>query len=253
MQFTASAVDFSPTPGTWDWYWVHSGSSSIPVTACAGQQVCTYAPQQTGTMLVSVRESSTLPVKGISDSVEVLKCPTGDTLLDHPIIRTALRRALDSSYADSALSKRRERSGYIFRDTTSGTALHMQMQTVPITNYTLSTPCDAISAPGQGPPISPPYVLVAYYHTHPFSSGSSTAPADIKPSNCGPRHSGRAYQRGPSPPDWASALNLGPVDGYIIDKNEVSKFDATHPNATNPMRRSSLVQYWPWNTAACHW
>jgi hypothetical protein len=253
-QFTAGAVDFTPSPNTWAWYWVYGTQSSIQVTACTGQTVCNYAPQQTGTMLVSVRESSTLPVKGLSDTVQVLKCPTGDSLLDHPIVRLKLRRALDSSYADSVTSKRRERLGLIYRDTTAGRPLSQQISTWEPTSYAQSDPCNAVVI-GLPPP-QPPYVLVAYYHTHPFSSGTSASSADIKPNNCSSKHRGRAYRAGPSIEDWTTALTLlpgGAKPGYIIDKDEVSKFDAMHPNATNPARRQQLVQQWSWNTAQCSW
>jgi hypothetical protein len=250
VRFTATPVDFTPG-GTFAWSWVwQGGGSSTVLTSCSGLTVCDYAPQQTGDMFVRAPHAPNLTVNGVSDSVDVLKCPTGDSLVDNPIVRQALRRALDSSYADSATNKRRERIGYIYRDTSTGTPPALQIATFAAASYTLSNACYAVAS---GPPPSPPFVLVAYYHTHPFTSGTNAVAADIKPSNCGPQHSGRAYRAGPSPDDWQTALNLGPVPGYIIDKDRVFRFDATHPNANNPAFRPSLTQRWPWNTAACQW
>jgi hypothetical protein len=202
-------------------------------------------------MLVSAPPALNLTVKGVSDSVEVLKCPTADSLVDNPIVRMALRRALDSSFADSATNKRRERIGLIYRDTSTAPPPLVPISTYDVPAYTVSTPCRAETT--SIPASQPPFVLVAYYHTHPFTLGSATTGPDIYPANCGSSLSGRRYRRGPSQPDWNTSRNTLGVPGYIIDKNEVQRFDGTHPLAGNSMFHNSLTKTWPWKTAACQW
>lgn len=251
VRFTATPVDFTPGGvGTWTWSW-HSAGSYLPVSACAGQTICDYTPQQTGDMYVQAPHAPNWSVNGISDSVDVLKCPTGDTLLDNPIVRKALRRALDSSYADSATHKRRERIGLIYYDTTTNQNPSLRIQPYDVPAYTHSDPCRAEF--GSLPAPQPPFVPIAYYHTHPFTEGTATVAGDIYPANCGAQLSGRRYRRGPSQPDWTSSRNVLGVPGYIIDKNRVQRFDGTHPFASNPALRRNLIQTWPWNTAACQW
>ncbi len=251
VQFTATAVGFSPSSGNWFWSWEPVAGNSVSVGQCLGQTTCTYAPAGTGHMVVLAIDADNLLYKGESAAIEIMPCPTPDSMLNHPKLRQALLQALDSSFVDSATHVRRERAGYVYRDTTRAMWDPLALVLFHPVSLPGTTPCTGTFTPP--PPNQGPWKLVAYFHTHPFSGGTASTPADIKPANCPPDHRGRRYRPGPSDnADWPTSDQLN-VPGYIIDKEIVEWFDGNAPGASNPALRRSLVKRYHWNTQTCSW
>ncbi len=252
VQFTAAANGFTVASNQWFWKWQPTSGPSIDVGQCLGQATCTYAPAGTGNMLVSALDSDNLLYKGESAAVEIMLCPTPDSIMNHPVMRAALLRALDSSFVDSAPHKRRERAGWIYRDTTRALSDPLALQILPAASQPSTNPCRG--SHGGRFPDDPPFVFVAYFHTHPFTAGGPSTAADIIPSNCGSEHgAGGRYRPGPSDDfDWPASDQLN-VPGYIIDKDVVQRFDGNDPAAANRARRQFLVETYHWNTATCRW
>lgn len=214
----------------------------IPVRSCTNLLTCDYAPGQSGRMQVCMlddRGNGINPVCGESDQIEVIKCPTADSLLDNPIFRAALRQALKDSWADSLpSSRRREVGGYGIIDSTG---LHI----VRSENQTTYNPCSiAYGAPQNA---------VLIFHVHPFNPPEGLTPADTLPTVCGsPGHTRRYDVRkwgGPSDADWNSSINSG-HPSYIIDKKRIYR---TNPNVTDPNKWADSTKKYDWNTRKCRW
>ncbi len=257
VHFTAVAHGFTPTLSQWTWHW-RTDSTNTELLSCAGQSSCDHSPPTGGRMNVFTHDADLLGYEGESDSVEVVPCPTPDSVLNHPKVRKALKASLDSSNIDSVTSARRERILGFYRDTTdaspSDTSVRPLTDSLAIvvhwaTPFAGTTPCRGVAAL---PSNASGWVLVRYGHSHPFSGGTDTSSAEIQPTNCGPTPAGAAYLRGPSTDDWNTGISRG-VPGFIIDKEEVARFDAANPEASNRRRRPSLVSNYPWNSTTCRW
>jgi len=142
--------------------------------------------------------------------------PAGDSLLDSTAVRTALSRAWHDSYADSTpTSVRRERGGFILRDTLTGVVSAM-------TSYDPgATPCSnfpPVPTPSQLPPNTR---IVGGFHTHPFRDG------DILPATCNRPNDRNTYaydavtHGGLSSPDWAYANTGDGLPVYVMDRDNV--------------------------------
>ena len=248
--FTAATVGFQTAANQWSWVW-QTSVADVAVSQCNGQSVCSYAPSSTGRMRVTAFDAENMSYSGESAVIQVIKCITGDSILDHPGLRTALRRALDSSNANAPLDQRIERVGFLYRDTTRSYSDPGAFQFWIAPVHPNNTPCRGVTATEPAP--IPEYVRVAYFHTHPFSSGSSTVAGDILPANCGSDKAGAAYGLVPSDDDWDEVGITPKVPGYIIDKEQVLWFDPTNPLASNKAIRNFLTHPYDWNTTSCSW
>lgn len=151
-------------------------------------------------------------------------------------MRAALKALLDSSWADSAAGKRRERQIYFYRDSADHSPIPTVIVDTQVINTKPPTPCEAwVQRINRGPE----YVLMGFAHSHPFTQG------ETKPIECGPNHYNTPYQPKPSTYDKKAQAALK-VPGYAIDKNVVNKF-----------RRKSFWstenKYYTWNSASCRW
>jgi hypothetical protein len=162
--------------------------------------------------------------------------PAGDSLLDSIAVRTALSRAWHDSHADSTPTSRRERGGFILRDTLTGVVSAM-------TSYDPgATPCSnfpPVPTPSQLPPNSR---IVGAFHTHPFSH------AEILPIDCNPPNDrrARAYDAvttgGLSPNDWSYANTGDGVQVYVMDRDNVYR-GGPGVATTNRARRAAVSRY----------
>jgi hypothetical protein len=160
-----------------------------------------------------------------------------DTLANSAEFRRAIKALMDSSWADSAANKRRERQVYFYRDS-SDHSVPPRVQAYWVGQDSIAPlPCMSWFAPNNP---GPEYVLVGWAHAHPFAANEQ------QPSNCGPLHAGYPYQPGPSTWDWASYAQRGGVTAYAVDKWAVNRFriDANG----NPDEG-----YYPWNSLGCAW
>lgn len=149
-----------------------------------------------------------------------------------------MKLAWDSSYADSAAMKRRERAGFVWQ---------LPDGTVQVNVYQSSsdTPCSSANLPT--PPF--PGVPIAEFHTHPFRHG------DITPSNCPDHQPGLTYSYdakkygGPSRSDFSRlsgdtayfrTYGAPPFNGYVLDKDNIYEFP---PTTTTSNWKTKVVKY----------
>ena len=238
VTFTATPINFTPSdPGYIYWEYHRDDAPGVPIAveSCFGQPTCTFGPPARGKMLALMLVSGG-GVPGYSPRISIIKCPTGDALLDNPRFRDSLLVALQMSRADSVpFSSRREVGGHLYTDP-DGT---LQIKF----SYKDSTPCaNTTLFPGSA---------IAVFHTHPFSPREGTVPADTVPFIC--FNAAGSYEDekygGPSSLDWQGSVAIGkPM--YVIDKKRVYK---TNPSVADPTKWADSSKVWDWNTAACKW
>jgi hypothetical protein len=239
VTFTAYPINFvSPDPNAvyWSFYTDANPSAPINVPSCTGQHTCTYTPPARGRMSASIPISGG-SVPGFSATISIIRCPTGDSLLDNIRLRDSLMTALAMSGADlTPYSIRREVGGYLYYDD-SGT---LQIKF----SYINSTPC--------GNTVQRPGTEVAIFHTHPFNPPEGAVQSDTLPFVCFGA-SGLIYDAeifgGPSAPDWRGSVNAGKAM-YVIDKKRIYK---TNPTVVDSTKWRDSTKTWDWNTAACKW
>jgi hypothetical protein len=245
VNFTLAVSNVSPIDIKWGWK-LPSATFAQPFPACAGQTTCKVAPTGTGTMLVTahIQENpSSFYIE--TSSVQVVQrlpeCETPvDSLLNNLTVRGWLRDMLDSSKAWGPIADRREKAGGIYRNVETG-ELHMFYD-----QFQRATPCSVFSFNFIGPP-NPPYVLIAFVHTHPYSGSTETRRADVAPNNCAPHQRGReANERGASPADWNYAWNKH-VPGIYISQHYMGRFNAHLPETRDPSKRMMNTSLARWN------
>lgn len=237
IRFTPASINFSRTGQITYWFDTLAYHPQIAVTSCTNLLECDYVPTQSGHMQVCMYNEQGFPVCGDSEQINVIKCPTGDTILDNPIFRNALRQALKDSRADSVpTSVRREVGGYAIFDTTGLRVIRTE---------TASTPCSvSYFAPANA---------VLIFHTHPFNPPEGFSAPDRLPSNCLGGLAGLQYDvnswGGPSPDDWRTSVNLG-KPAYIIDKKRIY---VTNPLVSDSTQWRASTKRFDWNTRRCKW
>ncbi|MBC7789634.1 MAG: hypothetical protein H7Z74_06795 [Anaerolineae bacterium] len=237
IRFTPTSVNFSRTGQILYFFDTLTSHPQIEVTSCTNLLECDYLPAQSGQMMACLYNEQGYPVCGKSEQINVIKCPTGDTLLDNPVFRSALRKALKDSKADSVpTSVRREVGGYAFFDTTGLRVVRTE---------TASTPCSVnYFAPANA---------VLIFHTHPFNPPEGLSVPDRFPSNCLGGLAGLQYDvnswGGPSPDDWRSSVNFG-KPAYIIDKKRIY---VTNPLVSDSTQWRNSTKRFDWNTRRCKW
>jgi hypothetical protein len=214
---------------------------------------CAFTPLQDGMIYANIKI-----VGGwvrAEAHVSVIRCPIAepkDALLNNSQVRAILRSALDASGANDPtkpLSARREQGGLIIYNPTTGDYASVA------SSLPFNTPCST----GMSSPLVIPagYIVVAYYHTHPFQTAGPWGRADILPVGCGDQ-AGRQYAGRPSgapndpDTDWPQAVAQH-RQGIYIDKHYVGVYDGREPTASNPANWLALNRRYDWNTSACSW
>lgn len=240
VHFSATPINF-PANGTVTWQFDTLGVTLIDIPSCANLLTCDYSPSRTGTMVACMPDENNMSICGRSPQINFIKCPTGDSLLDNPVLRAGLLKALADSWADSLpTSRRREVGGYAFFDSTG---LHVVRTENPATN----TPCKLDYSATQN--------AVLIFHVHPFNPPEGFTLADILPSDttCAPVGTTRRYDPkiwgGPSDTDWAASIATH-HPSYIIDKKRVY---VTNPNITDSTMWADSTKKYDWNTRKCRW
>lgn len=249
VRFAAVASGFAVAASQWFWEWQGPGGP-VQVAACLGQSVCDYAPTASGFVIASAVDAEGFVYRGQSDSVEVVRCPTPDSLLNNPAFRAVLRQALDSSgnydrATDRFLtvdSARRELAGFVTRNKTTG-AVSFRAATI-----VANTPCSVDYT------ISVPLTdsLLAVWHTHPFRPGGTWSGAEKLPKNCDPRVAGKQYDPKQSDGDWLTAVSIK-RRSYAIDSKYVHVIDGADSVAADSTKWSALKKRYDWNTNKCKW
>lgn len=213
------------------WSWVPDSGASPTTVSCAISnassaqlQPCTFAPNGSGTLWfkgVFNGQSDSL-----SQHVNVVKCPTGDPILDDSRFRQILKAEYDSSGADRLpYAQRREYAGAYYRDPSADTVVFVPF---PKAN---STPCTfLIPSPF---PTSPPIPwLTAIPHAHPTDTVET-----VPPNVCPNAPDGGITRGGPSPADDSTAYNAG-VPVFAVDKRYVYRTDGTRASHRQWARQS---------------
>lgn len=142
-------------------------------------------------------------------------CDTGDDILDDNGIQQSLNSIWEKSNVGRLMSARKEQGGWIVDNNGS-------FSFVPYPNDWERTACGIQSPSDWLSDI--PYNAVAMVHTHPFYQGEDTR------SVCGDEGEA-SYQGGPSWDDCkvlteiASKTNNFALEGYVIDGNNISKYN----------------------------
>lgn len=189
------------------WRWKPDSGQAATLPACVGSLGCSQYVTSSGTFELE-GDVNGQPAK-VSSRVNIVPCPQNDSLLDHPVVRKALKDAWqDSNADDSNKSQRQERKIAIYRDS-AGTYF-------PLPLYSSNdTPCMAVTPV---PSSANGDTLVTVVHTHPFRPGESL------PSNCLPPNTTGWYAPnvfgGPSSADWESTV-VDKVPILVPDKRNV--------------------------------
>jgi len=195
---TATAINVAPG-GLITWVFDTTAfAPPIALPACANLTSCTYAPPRSGLLRVSFDDGyGAGQGPSAASPVYVVRCPTGDSLLDNPVLRIALSQAVKDSWADSLSEQRREVGGYAFFDS-------LGLHTVRTEDSTKYNPCSLSYG------VAANAVLI--FHVHPFNPPEGFRNADILPSNCaelaGTRYDVKTFG-GLSPEDWHASVNTG--------------------------------------------
>lgn len=145
----------------------------------------------------------------------VLPCNTGDDILDDSGIQESLSSIWEASSVGGIMSARKEQGGWIVENNGS-------FSFVPYPDDWQRTAC-GIQSPSDWLSDVPDNA-VAMVHTHPFYQGEDTR------SVCGDEGEA-SYQGGPSWDDCkvlteiASETNNFALEGYVIDGNNISKYN----------------------------
>jgi hypothetical protein len=189
------------------WQWSASGGGAGATGQCAPGNPCTRSIKESGTMQV------TAIVQGVqrtaSVDVQVVPCPTGDTIADNPVWRSGLAAAWAESNAEAAPADRKERGVYLFDS--AGTY-----------QARLSPP-DSTDTACQNANLQPTpsgWRRVAGGHTHPFRIGDSTANSCKGPDDPPDALGTRRIYVGISPADMLRA-HTESIPQYVVDKTSI--------------------------------
>jgi hypothetical protein len=228
-----------PPGGRIDWSLDTAQFDFVSIPSCANRPTCNYVPPKSGRLFACVQDEYGTAICGYSPQISVIKCLTGDTLLDNPVFRTALLQALKDSKADSTnLERRREVGGWAYFDSLG---LHVLRTENPNTNTPCSVDFTAQLARA-----------VLIFHIHPFNPTEGFRAADVFPAGCGPlsglRYDDKSFG-GPSPFDWRQSVDTG-KPSYVFDKKRVY---VTDPSVTDSTGWRTSTKRYDWNTGKCRW
>jgi hypothetical protein len=239
VTFTAYPINFvPPDPNAvyWSFYTDANPWAPISVPSCMGQHTCTYTPPARGRM------SATIPISGgsvpgFSATISIIRCPTGDLLLDGGL-SDELERVLQKSLADPS---KKEFKGAVWQDRATGA---LRFQELP----SIANDPNGCWVKTNVPQSTATEMLVATYHAHPHRDGEVIVCTD--PLTGAVRPPGQVnYTRwaGGSPEDWQAALALSSLEGHLVptyvqDFTRIHKLNPVNPN---PATWTSNAQHWP--------
>lgn len=232
-QFTAAAGPGATITGI-QWQMIDAQGN---VTSCPGVSLtCGILIKRNGRLTVTASVDGVRQQASADITVNTVPCPTGDSLLDLPQVQHVLSQAWTDSRPTDPMANRRERGGWILLDPATGA-----LTAVPAYDPN-ATPCTNVAPLPAG---SPPLVIVAQIHTHPF------ADREPLPANC--PQTGRlgfAYDAqkfgGPSKGDW-DYVNTSPDPSfsvYVEDKNNL--YRAVQISPVTPQNALANVQQHPY-------
>lgn len=218
-----------------NWRWVPDSAvagDSVPCASTASR-TCTRVVNSSGTMLLSAYVNGEQQQQSLH--VDVVPCPTGDSLLDTPEVRRLEQALWDSSnVTDPNQSNRVERIGAVIDS--AGQRRYVMFGLTG--NPSLDTPC-AVSA---GSPLdgrsTAGWTITAIFHTHPFAD--STTYTDNRCPGGGNGTVGYA----PSPLNgWASGFDWNMsasahAPSYIIDFSRITRI-LGDSGAVTPLKDAS--------------
>lgn len=174
-----------------DWRWVPDSTPGQTQECAAPANLCTTDVHETGTMHVDGTVSGV--AQTASARVRAVSCPTGNPILDEPVLR-AMLDSLWRKGNNPDPNKRRELKGFYFDEAGLRTGLILKDTANATPCHTEAVPTSADTIPAGWP--------IAAAHPHYFT------PGDTLPLACGSGLAGQPYQSqygGPSLRDWWSA------------------------------------------------
>lgn len=243
--YEGSAVPFQAIK--WEWK-AEDGTTGQTVPCSPSANPCYTEVKESGTMTVTALVNGFEQRKSVK--VEVIPCPTGDSVLDNQALRESLVAAMARSNPDSTPGslKRREVAGLIFRTVDSLGVTRFYFKETPV--YARQTACNNEwsiffgNSPGDTP--------VALFHTHPNSVGEIVY-------GC---KGGQQYPGGPGTPfkkppefdtgggsnnDWdVIDRPAWQIPMYVMSKDGLMwRLDPHTPKSLRP----SNPNYWRWKNA----
>lgn len=246
-----NAVPFKVTK--WEWK-AEDGSSGQTVPCSPTVNPCNTVVKESGTMVVTALVNGFEERKAVK--VEVIPCPTGDSILDSDALRDQLIAAMERSNPDSTPEsmKRREVGGLFFRTVDSLGVTRYYFKEAP--SYVRQTACgnswNIFGGNNSGD------IPVASFHTHPNAPkdkvyGCPQPQSQQAPGAPGtPKYAGDASKTGGgSSTDWNFADSSG-SPAYVMTKNGlISRLTPDTPKS----QRAANPNMWSWTNSpvACNW
>lgn len=245
-------VTFTPTIPAWDgrvntasWTWTPDGGTAQGV-ACYTASPCSKSVTTSGTMTFTVSFYAHAAVKALTRvatvHVDVVNCPTGDSVLDHSFVRQGFAALDSASNPTGPEDSRVEHVAAVVRDT-SGMYSVQWLTTDP-------SGTDNCNSKWGIPPrvLEDGSVIVAFVHTHPYRVNEYAHCRSGDPGSIDP---------GGSKKDWdaLTTVNNGPsyaghaVPFYVIDSRNIYRMD---PNGAYGSDSEPVVANWP-NDPSCGW
>lgn len=247
-------VTFTPTVPAWDgslqsggatWRWTPDGGTPQGV-ACYTASPCTVAVSTSGTMKLTLAFNAHAGVPKLwqTDSihVDVVNCPTGDSLLDHAFVRQGFAALDSASNPTGPEDSRIEHVAAVVRDP-SGMYSLQWLTTDP-------SGTDNCNSKWGIPPrvLDDGSVIVAFVHTHPYHVNDyahcqSGDPGTVDPG--GSKKDWDALKTVKNNPSYAGH----PVPFYVIDSGNIYRMD---PDGGYGSDSEPVVANWPSNPS-CGW
>lgn len=196
----------------------------------AGQS-CTVPIYENGTMTVDAIVNGVAQTRSIVVVVNV-PCPTGDTLLDDPSVRSGLAAAWAESHSDGPIADRLERGVHWFDS--AGVKIYRLTPIDPL----IDTPCQNANA---WIPSRPPDSIISG-HIHPFAV-DSIVPPSCNPPGAPPNAVYKAVHPygGPSDADWHRAW-LDKLPSVIADRDSLYRI---YPYPMDSVLKNGAWSYFP--------
>jgi hypothetical protein len=234
--FTATPVNFAADPSsTTLWTFYPDAGAPITLAPCQGQPSCSYSVTAPGKMSAQIMIGGVWYVEGFSASISIIKCPTGDPIIDGGL-RGELERLMQKSLAEQIPGEFR---GVIWQDRATGAYRFQELTPTARDPYGCYVTAFV-------PRSTATEKIVGEYHDHPHNHGDFVT--------CS-RPNGKLYQGfvnyvkwgGFSPDDINEAFDLSAQEGaqipaYVMDLKQLHKL--------SPISRASLTS---WTYTTQHW
>jgi hypothetical protein len=225
VRFTPRWSDGDTVPSVQGYAWT---ADTLPgrTTGCGAVASCLTTVYESGRMTVTVQRN------GVTRTAKVhavrVPCPTGDSLLDNPELRSNLAYNDLARTASTEPGNRFENGAYLFQNQYTGE----YMGQVGIVNA--ATACSWNDTPY--PPAPRWWQIVVRSHAHPYDIKTDSLPPGTK---CGKRtlHVWEHPHYGPSPPD--SSVARDGVPSFQVDADSIYMTDGEHPHKSWPQTLGS--------------